>query len=55
MQLLGDTIMKNDSAGKWRKDMLPHWAIIWGVESRYGRRGKIRGLQGSAALILAPS
>ena len=28
--IAGRTIMKNDSAGKWRKDMLPYWAIIWG-------------------------
>ena len=30
--LLTDINMKNDSAGKWRKEILPLWAIIWGIE-----------------------
>jgi len=25
--------MKNDSAGKWRKEILPLWAIIWGYRA----------------------
>ena len=31
--LLTDINMKNDSAGKWRKEILLLWAIIWGYRA----------------------
>ena len=52
MQLLGHNNEKWFS-GKMEKRHVTVLGDYLGVESRYGRRGKIGGLQGSAALILA--